>query len=92
MLIEVKQGDSDVPEECHHLGQVELTFPRPMPRETAFDVTLTMNQEAILEVAGVQHDTGAVVKAVVERPATMSKDRQLEAAKLQPSYLERMRD
>jgi len=91
-LLEVKQGDSEVPEDCHDLGQVELTLPRPMPRGTDIDVTLTMNAEGILEVSGLQPDTGAVANAIVERPAIMSQDRQLEAAREQPSLIERMRD
>jgi len=91
-LIQVKQGDSDVPEDCHALGNVELRLPKPMPRGTAVDVTFTMDAQGMLEVSGLQPDTGAVVSAPVERPATMNADEIAEAARRHTAMIEHVRD
>lgn len=73
-LIEVKQGDSDVPDECHDLGQVKVELPVAMARGTKIEVTFTMGEEGTLTVTGRQPDTSVVVVGEVQRPATMSGD------------------
>jgi len=68
----MKQGDSENPEDCYDLGQLNLTLSQPMPRGTAIEVTFTMDAEGLLAVTALQPDSGAVVNAPVERPATMT--------------------
>ena len=92
VVVEVKQGDSDLPEDCYDLGQVPLTLPRPMPRGTAIEVTFTLDAEGLLAVTALQPDTGAVVNAPVERPATMTADAIAAAAQQHAGHIQQMRD
>ena len=74
LVLEMKQGDSENPEDCYDLGQLNLTLSQAMPRGTAIEVTFTMDAEGLLAVTALQPDTGAVVSAAVQRPATMTAD------------------
>ena len=92
VVIDVKEGESEEPEDCIDLGQVELTLPRPMPRGTPIEVTFTLDKEGLFTVSGFQPDTGAVVSAPVKRPATMSDDEIAAATASHSRSIQQMRD
>jgi molecular chaperone DnaK len=67
MNIDVREGESDNPENCHKLGMQLLKFNRPLPKGAPVDVTFSMDTSGLLNIHAVDKTDNAEIKFKVER-------------------------
>lgn len=73
VLIDVREGESDDPENCRLLVEKNLVFSRPMPKGAPIQVTFSMDHSGLLNIQAKDLTDGAEIKFEIERKDNLSK-------------------
>ncbi len=72
MNIDVREGESETPDNCHTLGMQVLKFNRPMPKGSPVDVTFSMDTSGLLNIHALDRTDNAEIRFKVERVNNLS--------------------
>lgn len=72
VTIDVREGESEDPENCRPLVEKDLVFNKPMPKGSPIAVTFSMDHSGLLNIKAVDLTDGAEIQFEIERKDNLS--------------------